>query len=136
MINIFVDQGINKIIVKTDDPSVKCMFEFIRKETKYIPWVKQWRTVETITKLYDNKRLVPVNGIWTLELGLGWASYVANMFKDFISQDEYMNVIKSIMSDSYPTTPFPGLRDYQNSDVLHILKYKRALMQVNTGYGK
>ena len=136
MINIFVDQGINKIIIKTDDPSVKCMFEFIRKETKYVPWVKQWRTVETITKLYDNKRLVPIDGIWTLELGLGWASYVANMFKDFISQDEYMDVIKSIMSDSYPTTPFPGLRDYQNSDVLHILKYKRALMQVNTGYGK
>lgn len=136
MIEIYVDKTINKIKIVTDDPSVKCMLEFVRKEYKYVPWVKQWRNIETVTKLYDDRRVVPVGGVWKFTLGLGWASYIANVFKSFISQESYLELIKSIMSDSYPIIPFPGLRDYQNSDVLHILKYKRALMQVNTGYGK
>ena len=41
-----------------------------------------------------------------------------------------------IYSDSYRTIPFPGLRDIQNEDILHILKYRLGLYSVYTGYGK
>ena len=136
MLNIVVDKSINRIRIYTDDPSVKCMLEFKQKETKYIPWQKTWRTVETLTKLYEEKRTTPVNGVWTFTLGLGWASYVANVFCNFISQDEYNGILRSIMADSYPTTPFNNLRDYQNDDILHLLKYKLGLFTVFTGYGK
>ena len=136
MLNIIVDKTCNRIKIFTDDPSVKCMLEFKQKETKYIPWQKQWQTVTTITKLYEEKRPAPKDGIWTFTLGLGWASYVANVFCNFITQQEYMGVLSAIMADSYITTPFPNLRDYQNDDILHLLKYKLGLFTVYTGYGK
>lgn len=136
MLNIIVDHSIGKLKIYTDDPSVKCMLEFRQKETKYIPWEKKWKTLETITKLYEEKRPHPQNGIWTFTLGLGWASYIANVFCNFITQEEYFGIIKAIMADSYPTTKFPGLRDYQNDDILHLLKYKLGLFTVHTGYGK
>ena len=135
MLNIVFDNNINRFKLYTDDPSVKCMLEFKQKETKYVPWQKQWRTIETITKLYEEKRCMPVNGIWTFTVGLGWASYLANVFCNFITQEEYFGIIKAIMAESYPTTPFPNLRDYQNQDILHILKYKLGLFTVFTGYG-
>lgn len=135
MLNITVDRNCNKIKIFTDDPSVKCMLEFSQKETKYIPWIKSWQTVTTLTKLYEEKKVKPINGIWTFTLGLGWASYIANMFCNNISQQEYLGILSAIMADSYPTTPFPNLRDYQNDDILHILKYKLGLFTVFTGYG-
>lgn len=135
MLNIIVDP-IGKIKIYTDDPSVKCMLEFKQQENKYVPWRKTWQTVTTITKLYEEKRPTPKNGIWTFTLGLGWASYIANVFCNFITQDEYMGILRAIMADSYPTTLFPGLRDYQNDDILHLLKYKLGLFTVHTGYGK
>lgn len=136
MLNIVVDKNINRIKLYTDDPSVKCMLEFKQKENKYIPWIKKWRTVETITKIYEEKRPQPVNGIWNFTVKLGWASYIANVFCNFITQEEYMGVLGSIMADSYITTPFPNLRDHQNADILHLLKYKLGLFTVYTGYGK
>lgn len=136
MLNVIVDKSINRLKLYTDDPSVKCMLEFKQRENKYIPWIKKWRTVETITKIYEEKKPQPINGIWTFTIQLGWASYIANVFAPFISQEEYMNVIGAIMADSYPTTPFPNLRDYQNDDILHLLKYKLGLFTVYTGYGK
>ena len=135
MLNIIIDKSINRIKLYTDDPSVKCMLEFKQKENKYIPWVKKWRTVEIITKIYDEKRPKPINGIWTFTVKLGWASYIANMFCNFITQEEYMGILGSIMADSYITTPFPNLRDHQNADILHLLKYKLGLFTVFTGYG-
>ena len=62
MLNIIIDKSINRIKLYTDDPSVKCMLEFKQKENKYIPWVKKWRTVEIITKIYDEKRPKPKIG--------------------------------------------------------------------------
>lgn len=136
MLSIRVDRGIGKIVIQTDDPSVKCLLEFKRKESVYAPWLKQWRQTEIIDKIYDNKRVVPKGGIFTFTLGLGWSAYVANVFRTSINQDEYMDVLGSIFSESYREFPFPNLRDYQNEDVLHLLKYKIGLCTVNTGYGK
>ena len=53
MLNITVDRNCNKIKIFTDDPSVKCLLEFKQKETKYIPWMKSWQTITSLTKLYE-----------------------------------------------------------------------------------
>lgn len=135
MISIEIDKSINRIVLKTDDPSVKCLLEFKRKITKYQPWNKSWRTVEEIDKLYDNTRVCK-NGIYTFHLGLGWSAYLVSVFYSILSKDDCDKILKTIYSDNYRTIPFVGLRDYQNQDVLHILKYKRAILQCTTGYGK
>lgn len=126
-----------KIILRSDDVSTKALLEYRRKETVWSPWVKSWRTEEKIDKLYDNIRTIgPKNGIWTFKLGLGWASFCAGLFKKDMHVDSYNNLLRAILSDIYRTLPFPNLRDYQNDDVLHLLKYKIGLASLNTGYGK
>lgn len=136
MININIDKSINKIILTTNDPSVKCLLEFKRKVNQYIPWIKKWGEVEVIDKIYDNKRPQLKDNTFKFVLGLGWTAYIANVLKNSISKDDYFKLLSVIMADNYRTYPFPGLRDYQNQDVLHILKYKIGLVTVNTGYGK
>jgi hypothetical protein len=137
MITASIDNTINKIVIKTDDPSVKCLLEFKRKVTKYSPWLKSWNTTEEIAKLYDNPRSCgPKKGIYTFILGMGWAAYIANVFKPILSDTDYNAILRTIFADSYRTYPFPSLRDYQNQDILFMLKYKRAIIQVNTSYGK
>lgn len=69
-------------------------------------------------------------------MGLGWAAYLAGVFKNMITPDDYRTLVGSIMSDTYRTQPFDGLRDYQNDDILHTLKFKIGLFTVYTGYGK
>ena len=137
MISVSIDRQINRIVIITDDPSVKCLLEFSRKVTKYQPWTKSWRTFEQIDKLYDNPRGgVPKRGLYTFHLGFGWAAYIVNVFKSILSKPDYESILRIIYADSFRTIPFQGLRDYQNQDVLHILKYKRAILQCTTGYGK
>lgn len=136
MISAKIDKSINKIIIHSDDLSVKSLLEFKREVTKYQPWTKSWNTVTQIDKLYENTRSRPKDGVYTFVLGLGWSAYIINVFKSILSKDDYDNILRSIYSDSYPSIPFPGLRDYQNEDMLFILKYSRAIVQTNTSYGK
>lgn len=136
MIRVNIDKGINKIIITTDDPSVKCLLEFKRTESVYAPWLKRWQNKEVIDKIYDNRRVVPKNGVYTFVLGLGWAPYIAGVFASSLCQDDWLALSGSIYADSYRDFPFPNLRDYQNQDVLHLLKFKIGLCTVNTGYGK
>ena len=137
MISAKIDKSINKLIIKTDDPSVKCLLEYKRKVTKYQPWNKSWNTIEQIDKIYENTRgYGPKQGIYTFKLGLGWSAYIANIFKGMLSQEDYEGILLSIYADTYPEYPFPGLRDYQNEDMLFILRYTRAIVQTNTSYGK
>ena len=75
------------------------------------------------------------NGLYTFTLGLGWAPYIANTFKSALSPVDYQELVNVVISDSYRTTPFPELRDYQNEDVLHLLHYKIGLFNVYTSYG-
>lgn len=136
MIRISIDHGRRKIIMITSDPAVKCLLEFKGEREVYVPWFKQWRKQEVIDKLYDNRPRFNNKGEYKLEVGFGWAAYIANMFRGMISQVEYEELLRIIYSDSYRIAPFNGLRDYQNQDVLHILKYRFGLVTVNTGYGK
>lgn len=136
MINIFVDKSSNKINIVTDDLSVKYYLEITRKERKFIPWKKSWGELTTVTKIYDKKSTK--NGVTTFILGLGWTGYLINVFSPYITKQEYDNLLKDAIfsPDSPRDIPFPELRDYQNEDVLHVLKFRRGLMTVQTGYGK
>lgn len=137
MISARIDRSINKLIIHTDDPSVKCLLEFKREVTEYQPWTKLWTKVIKIDKIYENTRgYGPKKGIFTFRLGLGWSAFIINVFKNILSPEDYNDIMRGIYADSYPEFPFPGLRDYQNEDMLFILRYTRAIVQTNTSYGK
>ena len=137
MVTVEYDDLIGKIIVLSDEPATKAQLEYRRKEARWCPWTKSYREQEIIDRVYDNpRRIGPISGVWRFEISKGWAAFLAGMFKGKISHDCYKNLLKVILSDSYRTLPFPGLRDYQNEDVLHLLKYKIGLASLNTSYGK
>lgn len=134
---IWVDKKIRKIIIQTTDPVVKPLLEIKQVKTTYQFWNKSWVTGEVIDRIYDNPRPGPnKDGVWTFKLGLGWTAYVTAVFKNQITAAERTDLLTYILSDSYRTTEFPMLRDYQNTDILHMLKYKIGLFTVHTGYGK
>lgn len=135
-LDIFVDKGTNKIIIKTDDPSIRFLLEATREETKYLPWMRKWGTQKITTKLYDRKKKLP-NGQEAFELGLGWAGYLASMFKPYMTSEQYNALLSdAIYSENYRDIPFRELREYQNQDILHVLKYRRGLLSCFTAYGK
>jgi len=136
MITIWVDNDLKKIKLQTDDSSVRYMLESSRVERQFKPWEHKMGDVKIIEKIYDERKIVAHNGIYTFTFGLGWGAYLINIFKNFISQEDFNNVVNSIVATEYRDIPFPELRDYQNEDVLHLLKYKVGLYGVFTGYGK
>lgn len=134
-LDIFVDKDTNKIIIKTDDPSVKYLLQATREETKYLPWMRKWGTQKITTRLYDRKK--KIKGIEAFELGLGWAGHLLNTFKPYMSSEQYNSLLTdAIYSENYRNIPFKELRQDQNEDLLHVLKYKRGLISCYTGYGK
>lgn len=125
------------IVLNTDNELLlRSFLEVTRKETVYNPRYKQWRNEDVVTKIYEGRIKRRASHYSTFQLGLGWAAYLASVLKPYITQEDYMKLIRSIMADQYRTLPFQGLRDYQNDDILHILKYKLGLFTVYTGYGK
>lgn len=137
MVTIWIDKIANRIKLQTDDPSVKFLLEASSWKVQYLPWKKKMGSVLVTDKIYDEKRVLPnAMGIYTFTLGIGWAAYIANTFKAHISQEDFDSLVRLVVADSYRTTPFPELRDYQNDDVLHLLKYKIGLFGCYTGYGK
>jgi hypothetical protein len=125
-----------KIIIETDDPSVKSLLEYTHTEKKYNFIFKQWRDTKVHGKIYDRTKLDKATGHTFFELGLGWAAYVLGVFRDYLILDDVQDITSAVKADSYRTIPFPELRDYQNDDVLHLLKYKIGLFTCYTGYGK
>lgn len=132
------DKDIGKIVLRSDDVTTKALLEYRRKKTVWNCWMKCWREEEVIEKIYDNPRRIGPNtsGIWTFEISRGWAAFIAQVFRNKLSREDYKEVLSCIYANSYRTAPFPGLRDYQNEDALHLLKYNFGLASLNTGYGK
>ena len=134
-LEVFVDKNTNKIIIKTDDPSIRYLLQATREETKYLPWKRQWGTQKITTRLYDRKKKLP-NNIEAFEVGLGWAGYIINMFRPYMSSEQYNNLLTdAIYSETHRDIPFRELRNYQNDDILHVLKYRRGLLSCYTSYG-
>jgi hypothetical protein len=137
MLKIWVDKNIRKIIIETDDLNIKKLLETTASEIQYLPWVKKWGTIKKTTKLYENRVKANKNGIYTFILGLGWAGYLINVLRNYISKQEYDDILlNAIYSDEIRTVPFEKLRDYQNQDCLHLLKYRVGLFCCYVGYGK
>ena len=138
MVHLYVDKSIGKIKLVTDDPTARFLLEVVTKNNEYIPWQKKYGVVTKTHKIYEERRNpMPKGGIYTYTMGLGWAAYLINTFKPHITQDDYYAILRdAIYSDNYRTIPFPELRDYQNEDVLHLLKYRIGLFSCFTGYGK
>ena len=109
----------NHIYLITDDLSIKSLLEFTHRETRFNPFVKQWRTENVTDKIYLSKK--KQGNYYYFELGLGWAAYVINIFSNHLLIDDKKAIESRIYSDAYRTIPFPGLRDIQNEDILHIL---------------
>ena len=124
----------NRIYLITDDLSIKSLLEFTHRETRFNPFLKQWRTENVTDKIYLEKK--KKDGYWYFEVGLGWAAYIINILPNHLLADDKRAIEARIYSDSYRTIPFQGLRDIQNEDILHILKYRLGLYSVYTGYGK
>lgn len=129
----------NKIFLDSDDLSVKNLLEFIQEEPKWTPKGfrgKAWYLKKQKGHIYNGRPKQISPGVYRYELGLGFAAYVLNVFKSYISVEDYNTVMNAVMATNYRNIPFPELRDYQNDDVLHLLKYRLGLFSVYTGYGK
>ena len=135
MFNVIVNKDIGRIIVKTDDSSVKYMFETLVQEDIFTRNGK--RTITKQIKIYENTRQIrDLEGNYVFIFNYGWASYILQVFKRYMSKEDYDSLVHLMVSDSYRTIPFPGLRDYQNEDILHVLKYNHGLISCFTSYGK
>ena len=129
-----IDINGTNIIIKTDDRSVTSFFEYSYIGAKYNVYVKKYTKAEMRGTIYESKSTK--NGIVTLTVKIGWGVFVLNTFKQYISLDDRNKILRSIYSDNYRSYPFNNLRDYQNEDLLHVLKYKYGLYSVYTSYGK
>lgn len=135
LFEVKVNREFGRIVLRTDDSSVKYMFEFVIKETIYN---KSGNRIEVpkMIKLYENgKDIKDDEGNYIFIFHYGWASYLLRVFKNYLSVPDYEDLMKLLMAESYRTIPFQELRDYQNSDVLHLLKYNIGLYSCFTSYG-
>lgn len=135
MFEVSVNKDVGRIILRTDDSSVKYMFESIVWEKLYVKGKSI--NVPKNYKIYDNGNdIKDENGNYVFIFNYGWASYLLRVFKGYLSVSDYDALVRLLMSDTYRTIPFQGLRDYQNEDVLHLLRYNIGLFSCFTSYGK
>lgn len=127
--------GIN-IILETDNLGVRYMLEYETTKNSYNPWMKKWIDQKIKGKIYNRKKTDPKTGHTFFEIGVGYAAYLLKVFGGDIPKEDYNDVISAVYQSTYRTHPFPELRDYQNQDILHCLKYKFGLFSCYTGYGK
>lgn len=125
--------GIN-VILETDDPGTRYFLEFQTVEKRYNFWLKIWEDAKIKGKIWN--RMKTNNGKTYFEIGIGFASYLLKVFGQDIPKEDYDDVLQAVCQSSYRTQPFRELRDYQNQDILHLLKYKFGIFSVFTGYGK
>ena len=128
----------NEIIIVTDDKTVEfCLVRTIEYEG-FIPWKGRIGIIKKKVAVYSSKVRKTINGIKAIiyKIGIGWIGYLVNVFSNLINADDAKKMKEYVMSSDYPTIPFQNLRDYQNSDVLFLLKFRIGLLQCNTSYGK
>ena len=125
----------NNIVIETDDLSVKSLLEYQYVANKYNFMIKKWSTQSIKGKIYDKKHHDKNTGHYFFQLGIGWAGYIVNVLKPYLPVDDYNQIVNCARRDVYRSIPFKELRDYQNEDVLHLLKYKFGLFSCPTSYG-
>lgn len=126
----------NSIVIETDDYSVKSLLEYQYVDRKYNFFIKKWCNQTIKGKIYDKKHTDKDTGHLFFQIGIGFAGYLINVLKPFLPVDDYDQIVESMRRQVYRTIPFKELRDYQNDDVLHLLKHKFGLFSCPTSYGK
>lgn len=121
------------IKIYCDDRQEMVRFEYLENQGIYKSWGKDkgFRYQQVHLKVYDKKSRHP-----HYYFKPGWAMLIYQMFRDKLPPEDQQKFLQSIYAVGYRTTRFPGLRDVQNDDVLHFLKYKYGIFQCYTGYGK
>lgn len=112
-------------VFKYDTPSM--VFDF---KSRQMVWGSKKESI------YESSRISKKSGLTKIKFKVGWGILLLNMFKSLLSPDDKEKILNTIYSSNFRTVPFPNLRDYQNEDVLHLLKYKYGLFSCYTGYGK
>ena len=126
--------GINIVIETREPEKVSGILEFEVQDEAF-DYRTRSRQYKIIKKHIWNRKK-KIKGVTYYEVGLGWASWLITGLSNLLPPGDVEQIRRSVYQDSYRTVPFPGLRDYQNDDVLHILKYRFGLVTVQTGYGK
>lgn len=125
------------IVLKTNDPYVPSLLESEYRNWEYITWKKEWGLVTKKVKIYKGRKKTDGYGNYYYIIHRGWAAYLLGALKDRVSPEDFHELkMNTLLVPNYRTAPFKELRDYQNEDVLYLLKYRVGLMTVNTGYGK
>ena len=120
--------------LQTDEDQVRFLLEVTERKTEFVPWKRKVDTVVRTYRIYEKRK--SDKGITTYQINYGWIPYLLNTFIQRIGKDDYNALLHDVVySSSYRTYPFNELRDYQNEDVLHLLKYKRGLLSCYTSYG-
>jgi primosomal protein N' len=112
-------------VFKYDTPSM--VFDF---KSRQMVWGSKKESI------YESSRISKKSGLTKIKFKVGWGILLLNMFKSLLSPDDKEKILNTIYSSNFRTVPFPNLRDYQNEDILHLLKYKYGLFSCYTGYGK
>ena len=126
----------NSIVLETDDISIKGLLEYRYVDRKYNFIIKKWCDQVIKGKIYDKKHTDKKTGHVYYQVGIGFAGYLINVLKPYLPIDDYDQIVNSMRRDHYRTIPFQELRDYQNEDVLVLLRYKFGLFSCPTSYGK
>lgn len=124
----------NIIIVDTDDSSFGALFKYQSQQGAYNAFSRRFEFKTVSRNLYDSCNKIGIG--WRYKFKLGWGVFIINQYKDKIGIENMTRISKTLYSESYRTAPFNNLRDYQNQDVLHFLKYKYGLFSCYTSYGK
>lgn len=136
VLNIYVDRSENHLVIETDDPQLHYYFETQSSNYEYIPWKKAYGYVNKVVKIYNPGRHSK-GGMFVYKFNLGFTAFVLGVLQNKITREAYEAIMKEvILADSYRTQEFSELRDYQNQDILYLLRYKIGLFQCYTGYGK
>ena len=126
----------NNIVIETDDPSVRSLLEFSVTKDIFSPVFRRVIPATVRGKIYNRKKTDPKTKHVFFEVGIGWITYIINIFGKYLFTEDLNNLRGAILHQTYRIYPFNELYPEQNSDVLHLLKYKFGLFSVYTGYGK
>ena len=128
--------GIN-IVIETDEPGlIRSFFEFTTRELAFDYKTKTKRMMNIKRKIFNRTKKNQKTGTQYYEIGIGWAAYILGVLGPYLHVEDSERIKMAIYSPTSRSFPFPELRDYQNDDLLHILKYRFGLCTVYTGYGK
>jgi hypothetical protein len=103
-------------------------------ETKVLEWnfyLKRYVYKKDYAYLFSN--LTGESELLEYWFGWGWSSYILYHYEDYFDEDS-KEILKNFIDPIQ--NQFKGLRKNQQEDLNDLLKFRRGIFQVYTGYGK